>query len=64
MTLSAMLGLADTEWELGDRAGAQLEYKKLLEMPQSSPDRVRERAGVVAPKPAPAPPVEGANDKR
>ncbi len=59
----AMLGLADTEWELGDRAGAQLEYKKLLEMPQSAPDRVRERAGVVAPKPTSAPTVEGANDK-
>ncbi|HEY8079899.1 MAG TPA: tetratricopeptide repeat protein [Labilithrix sp.] len=51
----ALLGLADTEWELGDRASAQLHYKRLLDMPQAAPDRVRERAGVVAPKPAPSP---------
>ena len=51
----ALLGLADTEWELGDRAAAEVHYKHLLDMPQTAPDRVRERAGVVPPKPAPSP---------
>jgi hypothetical protein len=44
----AILGLADTEWELGDRASAQLRYAEIMKMPQTAPERVRERAGVVS----------------
>lgn len=56
----AIIGLADTEWELGDRAAAQQHYQQILRLPNTPPDRVRERAGVnEPPKPvttsAPAP---------
>jgi len=57
----AIIGLADTEWEMGDRANAQLHYQQILKMPNTPPDRVRERAGVAeAPKPAPQPPTTSA----
>jgi hypothetical protein len=53
----AIIGLADTEWDLGDRAAAQVHYQAILKMPNTPPERVRERAGVAESKPAPPPPA-------
>jgi len=41
-----MLSLADTEWDMGDRAGAQEVYKKIVAARGvSAPARAKERAG-------------------
>jgi hypothetical protein len=40
----ALLGLADTEWDLGERDAAQRHYIAIVGLGRAAPDRVKERA--------------------
>ena len=40
----ALLGLADAEWDLGERDAAQRHYIAIIALGRSAPDRVKERA--------------------
>lgn len=40
----ALLGLADTEWDLGDKAAAQRHYRALVSNASSPPERAKARA--------------------
>jgi Tfp pilus assembly protein PilF len=51
----AMIGLADTEWDLGDRAAAQRHYRDILAISSSPPERAKTRASDAAPQVAPKP---------
>jgi tetratricopeptide (TPR) repeat protein len=58
---SALLGLADSEWDLGERGSAARHYRALVSSASSPPDRAKTRAAAggsdtaprVEPKPAP-----------
>jgi tetratricopeptide (TPR) repeat protein len=45
----ALLGLADTEWDLGERASAQRHYRTLVSNASSPPERAKARAAGAAP---------------
>ena len=53
--LPALIGLADVEWEMGDRASAQRRYKEMVDnFPEPAlPQHVKDRAHVSAPAPQP-----------
>jgi hypothetical protein len=53
----AQLGLADTQWDLGERDAAQRRYAALFASSRSTPDRVKERAQSAAPAAPPAAPA-------